>query len=42
MARVEEAEPPCGKAATRILWIVPAFIRRLRPPKQVWVKSGVW
>ena len=25
-------EPPCRKAATRVLWIVPAFIRRLRPP----------
>lgn len=33
MARVGETEPPCRKAASRVLRIVPAFIRRLRPPK---------
>jgi hypothetical protein len=32
-ARVREAKASCRKAATRVLWIVPAFIRRLRPPK---------
>jgi hypothetical protein len=38
-ARVGEAKPPCRKAATRILWIVPAFIRRLRAPSKArgWV-----
>ena len=34
MARVGEAEPPCREAATRILRIVPAFIRRLRSPNK--------
>jgi hypothetical protein len=39
MARVGEAEPPCREAATRILRIVPAFIRRLRSPS--WSLDGL-
>ena len=31
MARVKDTRP-CRKAATRVLQIVPAIVRRLRPP----------